>query len=264
MKADRARPVHLDGTDQLVAMLDAARELDADPHRHTTGRHALVATLMFAGPRATEASELLVRDLDLARGRLDVGRSKTDAGMRSIDIVPVLLGILKVHKADHRGGLDAPLFPTATGSHRDKDNIRKRVLEPVIARAGELLAEARTAPAPGWRDAAQAAPQLRVDPRRARPRPGVRDGSARAHRPGLHAAGLRPRDALLRRRARAPEGSRRGPRMGTSGHYGARNGPGGAGGMTRLMDRFRAAARFLVSGRSRARTADLLLVRQAL
>jgi hypothetical protein len=27
MKADRARPVHLDGTDQLVAMLDAAREL---------------------------------------------------------------------------------------------------------------------------------------------------------------------------------------------------------------------------------------------
>jgi hypothetical protein len=34
--------------------------------------------------------------------------------------------------------------------------------------------------------------------------------------------------------------------------------------MTRLMDRFRAVARFLASGRCPARTGDLLLVRQAL
>jgi integrase len=141
LKADRARPVHLDGTDQLVAMLDAARELDADPHRHTAGRHALVSTLVFADPRASEAGNLLVRDLDLARARLDVGRSKTDAGMRSIDLLPVLRDVLADHKAGHRGSLDARLFPTATGGHRDKDNIRKRVLEPVIARADELLAE---------------------------------------------------------------------------------------------------------------------------
>jgi integrase len=148
LKANKRRPVHLDGVDQLVAMLDAARELDADTKRHTTGRHALVATLMFAGPRASEAGNLLVRDLDLARARLDVGRSKTDAGMRSIDVLPVLLDVLKVHKAAHRGGLDAPLFPTATGGHRDKDNIRKRVLEPVIARADELLAERGQHPLP--------------------------------------------------------------------------------------------------------------------
>jgi integrase len=148
LKANRPRPVYLDGVEQLVAMLDAARELDTDPQRRTTGRHALVATLMFAGPRATEASELLVRDLDLARARLDVGRSKTDAGMRSIDVLPVLHDVLSDYRAAHRGSLDDPLFPTATGGHRDKDNVRKRVLEPVIARADELLAARGQHPLP--------------------------------------------------------------------------------------------------------------------
>jgi integrase len=148
LKADKSRPVHLDGVDQLVAMLDAARELDADAKRHTTGRHALVACLMFAGPRAGEAGGLLVRDLDLARARIEVGRSKTDAGMRSIDLLPVLRDVLAEHKAGHRGGLDAPLFPTATGGHRDKDNLRKRVLEPVIRRADELLGERGQQPLP--------------------------------------------------------------------------------------------------------------------
>lgn len=148
LKVDRPRPVHLDGVDQLVAMLDAARELDADAKTRTAGRHALVATLMFAGPRVSEAGALLVRDLDLARARLDVGRSKTDAGMRSIDLLPVLRDVLAEHKAAHRGGLDDPLFPTATGAHRDKNNIRKRVLQPVIKRADELLAERGEHPLP--------------------------------------------------------------------------------------------------------------------
>jgi integrase len=148
LKADRPRPVHLDGVDQLVAMLDAARELDADAKTRTAGRHALVATLMFAGPRVSEPGALLVRDLDLARARLDVGRSKTDAGMRSIDLLPVLRDVLAEHKAAHRGGLDDPLFPTATGAHRDKNNIRKRVLQPVIKRADELLAERGEHPLP--------------------------------------------------------------------------------------------------------------------
>ena len=89
-----------------------------------------------------------MRDLDLARARLDVGRSKTDAGMRTIDLLPVLVDVLGEHKAAHRDGLDAPLFPTRTGRRRDKDNVRKRVLEPVLVRAGELLAERGQHPLP--------------------------------------------------------------------------------------------------------------------
>jgi integrase len=88
LKAGKARPVHLDGADQIVALLDAARELDAAPTSRTSGRHALIATLLFAGTRDDEIGHALVRDLDLARGRLEVGRSKTAAGMRAIDLLP--------------------------------------------------------------------------------------------------------------------------------------------------------------------------------
>jgi integrase len=147
LKATRPRPVHLDGVDQIVAMLDAARELDADPLTQTSGRYPLVATLIFAGPRAGEAGEFDVRDLDLARARLMVGRSKTDAGMRTIDVLPVLRDVLAEHKAGHRGGLDDPLFPTATGSRRNKDNIA-RVLRPVVRHADELLADRGQHPLP--------------------------------------------------------------------------------------------------------------------
>jgi integrase len=140
--------VHLDGPDQIVALLDAARELDADPKSRTSGRYALVATLVFAGPRDDEVGHALVRDLDLARGRLEVGRSKSAAGLRAIDLLPLLRDALAEYKADHPGDLDDLLFPTARGGRRDKDNINKRVLKPVLKRADELLARRNQHPLP--------------------------------------------------------------------------------------------------------------------
>ena len=134
--------------DQVVALLDAARDLDWQPKSRTSGRYALIATLVFAGTRDDEVGHALVRDLDLARSRLEVGRSKTAAGLRTIDLLPVLHDILGEHKANHRGGLDALLFPTARGGRRDKDNINKRVLKPVLERADELLADRRHHPLP--------------------------------------------------------------------------------------------------------------------
>src|SRR5436190_20197857 len=85
LKAARQRPVHLDGVDQIVALLDAARELDLAAKSRTSGRYALIGTLVFAGTRDDEVGRALVRDLDLARSRLEVGRSKTSAGLRTID-----------------------------------------------------------------------------------------------------------------------------------------------------------------------------------
>jgi integrase len=148
LKPAKQRPVHLDGVDQIVALLDAARELDLAAKSRTSGRYALVGTLVFAGTRDDEVGRALVRDLDLARSRLEVGRSKTAAGLRTIDLLPVLHDILSEHKANHRGGLDELLFPTARGGRRDKDNINKRVLKPVLARADELLADRRQHPLP--------------------------------------------------------------------------------------------------------------------
>jgi integrase len=148
LKVNRPRPVHLDGVDQMQAVLDAARELDAASDRRTSGRLAMTATLMLAGVRASEAGAMLVRDLDLGRGRLEVGRSKTDAGIRSIDVLPLLRDILSDYKAQHRGGLDDPLFTTANGTPRDKNNIARRVLRPVVEHADELLAQRGQHPLP--------------------------------------------------------------------------------------------------------------------
>jgi integrase len=148
LKSVKARPVHLDGVDQVVALLDAARDLDGRAKSRTSGRYPLIATLVFAGTRDDEVGHALVRDVDLARSRFEVGHSKTAAGLRTVDLLPVLGDILAEHKAGHSGGLDDLLFPTARGGRRDKDNINKRVLRPVLARADELLADRGQHPLP--------------------------------------------------------------------------------------------------------------------
>jgi len=40
---------------------------------------------------------MLWRDLDLANGRFEVGRDKTAAGMREVDMLPLLQEILTEH-----------------------------------------------------------------------------------------------------------------------------------------------------------------------
>lgn len=56
-------------------------------------------------------------------------------------MLPILRDELAAHKASSgRPRLDDPVFTTATGKPRDKDNARRRVLDPVVAHADELLA----------------------------------------------------------------------------------------------------------------------------
>jgi integrase len=40
------------------------------------------------------------------------------------------------------------VFPTAAGTERDKDNLRNRILAPVLAKADELLVERKQPPLP--------------------------------------------------------------------------------------------------------------------
>ena len=142
LKAVRARPIHLDSAELISALLDAAKDLDEAKGSKTSGRRALVATLTLAGLRIGEACALLWRDVDLAHGRITVGRSKTDAGMREVDLLPLLRDELAAHKAAARAaGHDDLVFPTAAGTPRDKDNARERVIRPVVTRAEMLLAE---------------------------------------------------------------------------------------------------------------------------
>jgi integrase len=149
LKAPPRRQVHLDSVEQIQALLDAASELDRQPYWRTSDRRAIIATLIFAGPRAHELCHLLWRDVDLANGRIHIGRSKTQAGLREITLLPILRDELGAHKASaYRAGPEDLVFPTGTGGIRDKDNLRNRVLAAAIERADEILAEREQMPLP--------------------------------------------------------------------------------------------------------------------
>jgi integrase len=141
---------YLDRVDQIEAVLDAAHLLDTRQHAQTTGRRPLVAVLILAGLRASEACGLRWRDIDLANGRLQVGRSKTQAGLREVTLLPLLRDDLLAHKAT-TGDVspDDPVFTSASGKARDKDNLRSRVLDPVLVEADRLLMARGHAPLTG-------------------------------------------------------------------------------------------------------------------
>jgi integrase len=149
LREPERRPVHLDTAEQIEALLLSAAELDRDPLFHCTEREAILATLVFAGPRAHELCNLLWRDIDLADGRIFVGRSKTPAGLREIPIPPILRKILAAHKArTYRSGPDDLVFPTGTGTRRSRGNLRKHVLAAVLKRADRLLISRGQVPLP--------------------------------------------------------------------------------------------------------------------
>lgn len=145
----RGAAAFIDNAAQVEALLEAAAELDRDPRQRLSEREAIVATFLFAGPRAHELCNLLWRDIDLAGARIFVGRSKTDAGLREIKIQPILRDILASYKAEnYRGDPDELVFPTLTGGRRDADNLRSTVLAPVLERADELLVARGLVPLP--------------------------------------------------------------------------------------------------------------------
>jgi len=126
--------------EQVIAVLDAAAELDREATRYKqTGRRAIMATLTLAGLRVGELAALRWQDMDLTYRKLYVRDSKTQAGVRVVPISAFLKNELIAYKA--QAVASDLVFPTGTGHQRDKDNIRNRVHNPVIARANEDLAK---------------------------------------------------------------------------------------------------------------------------
>jgi integrase len=110
-------------------------------------RRALLATLVFAGLRIGEALALRWRDVDLARGTITVRAAKTDAGVRTVNVLPVLRDEL----ADYRARVvaaDGLVFGTSTGARQGATNIRRRVLARAVELANEQLAKEHLAPLP--------------------------------------------------------------------------------------------------------------------
>jgi integrase len=125
----------LDRSDHIVALLDGARELDRESRARRGQRRALLATLIFAGLRIGEALALSWREVDLSRRTIAVRNSKTDAGMRTVHILPVLNEELTSYRQQLTGSDGGLVFATGTGTQHSALNIRRRVLARAIERA---------------------------------------------------------------------------------------------------------------------------------
>jgi integrase len=127
---------------QVAALLDAAWGLDSEDRARRRYRRPLLATLAFAGLRVGELLSLRWRDVDLATGRIRVRVSKTDAGVRTVDVQPELRDELLAWKASTRHGEPGDLvFPTSTGRPDNRNNVRRRVLVRAVERANKRIAE---------------------------------------------------------------------------------------------------------------------------
>ena len=117
---------------EVQALLSAA-----DTHR------ALIATMVLAGLRVGELVALRWRDIDLAGGKLRVEDAKTEAGERTVELSPFLLGELKLHRANSRvTAPDGLVFATNRGTQRNRSNLTRQILAPAVDRANTELADA--------------------------------------------------------------------------------------------------------------------------
>jgi integrase len=147
VKATRKPPVWLDSAEQISALLDAAGELDRELKTRTP-RRVILSTLVFAGLRIGELCELRWRDVDLAGGTISVRESKTDAGVRKVDLLPVLQDELASYKARVLAESNSRVFATSSGGAMNPSNIRTRIVDVAVDRANERLASAGSVPLP--------------------------------------------------------------------------------------------------------------------
>jgi integrase len=94
-------------------------------------RLPVIATLVLAGLRIDELCGLRGEHLDFARGVVVVARdiTKTDAGERTIPMLPALRELLLEHVMELRVTADQPVFATRTGRRNTTDNVRRIVVD---------------------------------------------------------------------------------------------------------------------------------------
>ena len=150
-RVSKPTPVWLDRAEHVGALLDAAGELDqaVGVYRWHVPKRAILATLVFAGLRIGELLDLRWRDVDIAGGRITVRASKTDAGVRQIDMLPALRDEVLALKANARRTDAGDLvFGTSRANQQNASNIRTRVLAPAVDLANQRLEEAGEVPLP--------------------------------------------------------------------------------------------------------------------
>jgi integrase len=135
------RTSHLETAPQIVALLDAAGEIDGKGRGRRGHGRALLATLLYGGLRIDEALTLRRRDVDLAAGVLRVRDGKTENAARNVEILPPLRDDLAELIARRDLGRDALVFGTSTGAKDGATNVRRRLLAKAVERANTRLEE---------------------------------------------------------------------------------------------------------------------------
>jgi integrase len=131
--------------EQLASLFDAALDEDG---RAGVGR-VLLGVLAGTGLRISEALDLRWSDLDLGKGTLHVRASKTDAGIRRVDLPVALHEELVTWKLDAKyTGPTDPVIQTGRGGRQNPSNLRRDVLAPAVAEANDRLAKLGIAPIP--------------------------------------------------------------------------------------------------------------------
>jgi integrase len=112
-------------------------------------RRTIIACLAGSGLRNTELCRIDIRDMDFAHRHINVEDAKTEAGIRKVDLSPMLLDDLLAWRASMTDpARDSPFFPTRTGNRRTKDNINARVIRPAVRRANERRERRELPPLP--------------------------------------------------------------------------------------------------------------------
>ena len=125
--------------EQLLTLLEAATH----PKPLLGGRgRPLFAVLAGAGLRIDEALSLERQSVNLAKATLSVTKSKTEAGVRVVDLTPALRDELAnyLDRSPHRKPTDL-VFPTSSGRKDNRQNVRQRLFMKAITRANVRLAE---------------------------------------------------------------------------------------------------------------------------
>jgi len=148
LRSPAPRRSWLDRADHIAALLDGARELDDKARAQRGQRRALLATLTFAGLRMGEALALCWRDVDLERGTIVVRAAKTDAGIRNVNVLPVLRDELVHFRARRAPSVDTLVFATASGRPLGPSNVRRRILAKAMERANVELDRTKGEPLP--------------------------------------------------------------------------------------------------------------------
>jgi integrase len=110
------------------------------------GKGRVLIAVLACGLRISEVLALKRGDVHVAKGTLRVRESKTDAGVRTVNLPHGPREELTLFLNDRPGQDGDLLFPTRTGRMDNRNNVRRRLIVKAVEAANVKLAELQLAP----------------------------------------------------------------------------------------------------------------------